>query len=100
MSIFPTLGGKNGTKSARVFTAELVEQIARALEPGAELWVASDVEEYFALIQSLIATEPRFREQPVPELKDPESELDYLTNFERKYRIEGRRIFRAGYRWD
>ena len=90
---FPDPWWKKRHKKRRVFTAELVGQIARALEPGGELWVASDVEEYFGLIQSLIAAEPRFREQPVPELKDPENELDYLTNFERKYRLEGRRSF-------
>jgi tRNA (guanine-N7-)-methyltransferase len=97
---FPDPWWKKRHKKRRVFTAELVGQIARALRPGGELWVASDVEEYFALIQGLIATEPGFHEQPVPELKDPQSDLDYLTNFERKYRIEGRPIFRSGYMWE
>jgi tRNA (guanine-N7-)-methyltransferase len=97
---FPDPWWKKRHKKRRVFTAELVVQIARALRPGGELWVASDVEEYFALIESLVATEPRFQRQPVPELKHAESDLDYLTNFERKYRIEGRPIFRACYAWE
>ena len=75
----------------------LVSRCERALEPGGALRVASDVEEYFEVIQGLIAGELRFREQPVPEAKDPEHALDYLTNFERKYRIEGRPIHRADY---
>ena len=94
---FPDPWWKKRHKKRRVFTEELVAQIGQALEPGGELRVASDVEEYFTLIQSLIAANPRFREQPVPELKGPEHELDYLTNFERKYRLEGRPIFRAHY---
>lgn len=96
---FPDPWWKKRHKKRRVFTEELVAQIARALELGGELRVASDVEEYFVLIQSLIATNPRFREEPVPEPKGPEHELDYLTNFERKYRLEGRPIFRAHYTW-
>ena len=76
----------------------LVAQIARSLQPGGELRVASDVEEYFTLIQHLIAALPPFQEQTIPELSMPQHSLDYLTNFERKYRLEGRPIFRAHYR--
>ena len=94
-SIFPTRGGKNGTKSAGCSPTSWWHKSAGRSSREANSRVASDVEEYFALIQSLIAADPRFREQPVPELKDPEHELDYLTNFERKYRLEGRPIFRA-----
>ena len=96
---FPDPWWKKRHKKRRVFTEELVEQIDRALEPGGGLRVASDVEEYFALIQSLIAANSRFREEPVPALARPDHELDYLSNFERKYRIEGRPIFRAHYVW-
>ena len=68
---FPDPWWKKRHKKRRVFTDELVAQIGRALEPGGELRVASDVEEYFTLIQSLIAADPRFREQPVPEPQGP-----------------------------
>jgi tRNA (guanine-N7-)-methyltransferase len=94
---FPDPWWKKRHKKRRVFTEELVAQIGRALKPGGELRVASDVEEYFGLTQRLIDAHPVFREQPVPDLKDPEHALDYLTNFERKYRIEGRPIYRAHY---
>ena len=50
------------------------------------------------MIRSLVAGSPRFQEEPVPEPKTPEHELDYLTNFERKYRIEGRPIYQVHYR--
>jgi tRNA (guanine-N7-)-methyltransferase len=97
---FPDPWWKKRHKKRRVFTADLVVQIGQALESGGELRVASDVEEYFDLIHSLIAANPRFRDQSVPALKDAENELDYLTNFERKYRLEGRPIFRANYTWE
>jgi tRNA (guanine-N7-)-methyltransferase len=96
---FPDPWWKKRHKKRRVFTEELVAQIDSALERGGELRVASDVEEYFMLIQSLIAANPRFRQQPLPEPKGPEEELGCLTNFERKYRLEGRPIFRAQYTW-
>jgi len=95
---FPDPWWKKRHKKRRVFTRELVEGIERCLEPAGELHVATDVEEYFGVIRDLITDEPRLIEQPEPEVKKPEHELDYLTNFERKFRIEGRRIFRALYR--
>lgn len=94
---FPDPWWKKRHKKRRVFTAELVAQIARTLQPGGELLVASDVEEYFDLIRELIAANPAFHERPTPEAKEPEHELDYLTNFERKYRLEGRPVYRAAY---
>ena len=97
---FPDPWWKKRHKKRRVFTAELVVQIGQALESGGELKIASDVEEYFILMRSLIADDPRFREQSVPAITDAAHELDYLTNFERKYRLEGRAIFRAQYRFD
>jgi tRNA (guanine-N7-)-methyltransferase len=95
---FPDPWWKKRHKKRRVFTRELVEGIERCLEPAGELHVATDVEEYFGVIRQLVADEPRLFEQPEPEFKKPEHELDYLTNFERKFRIEGRPIFRAAYR--
>ncbi len=94
---FPDPWWKKRHKKRRVFTEELVGQIGRALEPEGELKVASDVEEYFVLIQSLITTNGCFQEQSVPDTNRPEDTSDYLTNFERKYRLEGRPIFRAHY---
>lgn len=94
---FPDPWWKKRHKKRRVFNETLVAEIARTLHPGGELHVASDVEEYFLVIRELIAASPHFQEIPPPELGDPEHELDYLTNFERKYRIEGRPIHRASY---
>jgi tRNA (guanine-N7-)-methyltransferase len=96
---FPDPWWKQRHKKRRVFTEELVAQIGRVLMPGGDLRVASDVEEYFTLIRRLISANSHFQELPVPLPKDPEHALDYLTNFERKYRLEGRPIMRAHYSW-
>ena len=90
-SISPTRGGRSGTRSVGSSPSLLVAQIERALEPGGELHVASDVEEYFAIDPRADRREPPVpRRGRSPSAKDPEHELDYLTNFERKYRLEGR----------
>jgi len=94
---FPDPWWKRRHKKRRVFTALLVANVVRTLQPGGALRVASDVEEYFDIIRALIEANPHFRQQPVPEPKDPEHTLDYLSNFERKYRLEGRAIHRADY---
>ena len=51
------------------------------------------------MIRGLIAVHPRFRERPVPS-PGPRARVDYSTNFERKYRLEGRPIYRAIYDLD
>jgi tRNA (guanine-N7-)-methyltransferase len=94
---FPDPWWKKRHKKRRVFTDSLVTDIERTLEPRGQLRVASDVEEYFGLIQSLITAHPRFQEVPIPEPNEAQHSSDYLTNFERKYRIEGRPIYRADY---
>jgi tRNA (guanine-N7-)-methyltransferase len=94
---FPDPWWKKRHKKRRVFTAELVSAVARALEPSGTLQVATDVEEYFDVIRSLLAAEPLLAELPPPAVKEPEHDLDYLTNFERKFRLEGRPIYRVAY---
>jgi tRNA (guanine-N7-)-methyltransferase len=94
---FPDPWWKARHKKRRVFAEPLVLDIERTLIPGGDLHVATDVEEYFGVIRELIAAHHRFVEQPPPPVNEPEHELDYLTNFERKYRIEGRPIHRVQY---
>jgi tRNA (guanine-N7-)-methyltransferase len=95
---FPDPWWKKRHRKRRVFAGPLVADVERGLEPGGELWVATDVEEYFGVICALMADHPRFEERPLAEPRAPEHDLDYLTNFERKYRIEGRPIYRKHYR--
>jgi tRNA (guanine-N7-)-methyltransferase len=95
---FPDPWWKSRHKKRRVFAEPLVLDLERTLQLGGDLHVVTDVEDYFRVIRALIATHPRFQIQPEPAPNTPEHDLDYLTNFERKYRIEGRPIYRSHYR--
>jgi tRNA (guanine-N7-)-methyltransferase len=61
------------------------------------LHFVSDVADYFAMVAAMLAGMPAFRELPAPDVGDPRHDMDYLTNFERKFRKEGRPIHRALY---
>jgi tRNA (guanine-N7-)-methyltransferase len=97
---FPDPWWKARHKKRRVFAEPMVVDVERSLVPGGDLRVATDVEEYFGVIVALMATHPRFVRLPEPVPGDPLHDEDYLTNFERKYRIEGRPIHRAAYQLD
>ncbi len=94
---FPDPWWKQRHKKRRVFTADLVSEMERTLKQGGMVKIASDVEEYFGVMQGLMAGNPNFRCQPTRQPNEPEHPLDYLTHFERKYRREGRTVFRADY---
>jgi len=95
---FPDPWWKKRHRKRRVFCEEFVRDVTRVLKPGGDFHIVTDVEEYFGVMLALMAEHPEFLPQPLPKLSTPEHELDYLTNFERKYRIEGRPIYRASYR--
>lgn len=94
---FPDPWWKKRHRKRRVFTEEFAQQCRRVLRPGGQLHVVSDVQEYFETITQLVAGLPEFAPLPPPEERKPEHDLDYLTNFDRKYRREGRPIHRAQY---
>jgi tRNA (guanine-N7-)-methyltransferase len=94
---FPDPWWKKRHHKRRVFTPEFAAACARALRPGGRLHVATDVEEYFGIIRDLVARQHGLRELPPPSEKAPAHDLDYLTNFERKFRQQGKPIYRACY---
>jgi tRNA (guanine-N7-)-methyltransferase len=94
---FPDPWWKARHKKRRVFCETFVADVERALRPGGDFHIATDVEDYFAVMQDLMAAHPAFAPLPPPAPNTPEHDLDYLTNFERKYRHEGRAIYRAHY---
>jgi tRNA (guanine-N7-)-methyltransferase len=59
--------------------------------------VVTDVPEYFQVITELIAENTSLLPLPLPELRAPADDLDYLTSFERKFRKQGKPIHRAFY---
>jgi tRNA (guanine-N7-)-methyltransferase len=94
---FPDPWWKKRHQKRRVFTAEFAAACERVLLAGGLLHLATDVEEYFHIITALVEERPGFARLPPPDVKAPEHDLDYLTNFERKYRQAGRPIYRAAY---
>jgi tRNA (guanine-N7-)-methyltransferase len=94
---FPDPWWKKRHLKRRVFSAEFARECERVLRPGGRLHVVTDVEAYFALITSLIGEQRRLRAVPLANPREPTHDLDYLTNFERKFRKEGRPIYRGTY---
>jgi tRNA (guanine-N7-)-methyltransferase len=94
---FPDPWWKKRHRKRRLFTLEFAQQCVRVLQPSGRLHFVSDVAEYFAETQEMLRGLAALRPIPWPEPLDAKDELDYLTNFERKYRKEGRPIYRAMY---
>ncbi len=94
---FPDPWWKKRHHKRRVFTDEFAVQCARVLAPGGHLHVATDVEDYAQMVREVVAAHASLRELPAPEEKGPENDLDYLTNFERKFRAQGKPIYRLLY---
>lgn len=92
---YPDPWWKTRHHKRRLFTAEFVELCVRSLQPGGGLSLATDVPEYFAVMLSLCRSHPRLSEAAPPETLEATHDLDYLTNFERKARKQGKPVFRA-----
>lgn len=86
---FPDPWWKNRHRKRKLMTPDFAEECARVLQPGGRLHFITDVADYFAATLQML--------HEIPELMpdEPESPAESLTNFERKYRLEGRPIYRA-----
>lgn len=89
---FPDPWWKNRHRKRKLFTRSFVAECARVLMDDGRLHFVTDVADYFAESIEIIKDVPALRPLPV----EP-GEQEYLTNFERKYRLEGRPIYRALY---
>jgi tRNA (guanine-N7-)-methyltransferase len=91
---FPDPWWKTRHRKRRMIRPEFVDVVERLVPAGGLLSVATDVEEYFGVMQKVLGSASILRRL---EDIDPRTDLrsDYLTHFERKYRIEGRSIWRA-----
>ena len=94
---FPDPWWKARHKKRLLFTDDFADMIARVLKPGGLLHFVTDVSDYFDMVTGLLATKPIFQIVRFPETQAPRHDMDYLTNFERKFRLEGRPIHRAEY---
>ncbi len=90
---FPDPWPKKRHAKRRLMSPAFAAAVARALEPGGELRFVTDYEEYFQEATLVLDETPGLTPAAVPE-----GEMTDLTNYERKYRAEGRPIHRALYR--
>ena len=88
---FPDPWPKTRHHKRRSFQESFLRELHRVLEPGGELHVATDHADYFAWMEEHAAkVSDLFVRQPfVPPPSAGEGEL-VGTNFERKYRVQGR----------
>jgi tRNA (guanine-N7-)-methyltransferase len=95
---FPDPWWKARHRKRRVFTPEFAHEAGRVLKTGGRLSIATDVEAYHGVMTQIVRNlGPAFRELPTPKSTEPSHDMDYLTNFERKFRKEGRPVYRAAY---
>ncbi len=92
---YPDPWWKHRHQKRRLFDPDFVRQCERILAPGGRLHVVTDVNGYFLRIRQWIETCSKLQPLPLPEETAPTHDMDYLTNFERKFRKEGRPIFRC-----
>jgi tRNA (guanine-N7-)-methyltransferase len=87
---FPDPWWKTRHRKRKLFTRDFADVCVRVLRPSGELHFATDVADYFAESLDMLKDVIALRALPTPI-----SDGRYLTNFERKYRAEGRAIYRA-----
>jgi len=95
---FPDPWWKKRHHKRRVFTDEFALRCAQILKPGAELLVVTDVPDYAQMVREVVAGIPLLEPAPPPPEKEPTHDMDYLTNFERRFRKEGKEIHRMAFR--
>ncbi|HZZ80628.1 MAG TPA: tRNA (guanosine(46)-N7)-methyltransferase TrmB [Gemmataceae bacterium] len=88
---FPDPWWKTRHRKRKLMTRDFAEQIARVLHVGGCLHFITDVADYFAETTAMLADVPALAAIETPDAGEA------LTNFERKYRKEGRPIHRAFY---
>jgi tRNA (guanine-N7-)-methyltransferase len=94
---FPDPWWKKRHKKRLLFTPDFAAEVNRVLRPGGRLHFASDVEDYFAMVTAILDGMPGFTRRAPPDEQAPSHDMDYLTNFERKSRKQGRPVYRAEY---
>jgi tRNA (guanine-N7-)-methyltransferase len=92
---FPDPWPKKRHHKRRLLQMPFLREVHRLLQPGGELLIATDHEEYWHWMQAVLAEQTLLR--PGGRLPEPPLDLEGLTNYEIKYLREGRPIYRAGW---
>jgi tRNA (guanine-N7-)-methyltransferase len=90
--LFPDPWPKRRHQQRRIFTPELLDAIAVALEEHGFLRVATDQLDYFGQIERLSRSDSKF------EIVDRDDDVLPLTKFERTFRAQGVPIYRLALR--
>jgi tRNA (guanine-N7-)-methyltransferase len=96
---YPDPWPKKRHHKRRFIRAETADHLARSLLPQGKLHVSTDHGEYWEVIQEVLDGHPAF--QRLPDFGDETFPIGPdlpLTNYEAKYRIEGRKRLRASWR--
>lgn len=97
---YPDPWPKKRHHKRRFFVPATVSHLARTLKPGGALHVATDHEEYWSVIESLLDAEQGFQKLEVfGGASFPLPAGAPLTNFEAKYDAEGRPRLRGSWRY-
>ncbi|MFM7318523.1 MAG: tRNA (guanosine(46)-N7)-methyltransferase TrmB [bacterium] len=94
---YPDPWWKRKHHKRRVFTTDFVTDVQRILKPGGQFLIATDVGDYYEHVLMLMSEFKLFQTLPSEELNQPSHDLDYLTNFERKFRKQGKPVYRVSY---
>ena len=96
---FPDPWWKEKHRKRLLMTIEFCMLIRTVLKPGGLLHFATDVPDYFAWVQETLASIASLEYLGAPKEAEPEPthDMDYLTNFERRFRKLGKPIHRADY---
>jgi len=95
---FPDPWWKKRHQRRRLFREDFVNALTRTLTPGGTIFLASDVEEYFIEIVRQFSAAPELTQFSWERNQVNKRGKLILTDFERKYRKEGRPIFYTGFR--
>lgn len=92
---FPDPWWKARHKKRRIMTAAFLAEVERTLATGGRLHFWTDVQEYYQTTLDLVRqTTTLAGPFEVPE-REPQHDLDYRTNFERRMRLSGEPVCRA-----
>jgi tRNA (guanine-N7-)-methyltransferase len=95
---FPDPWWKRRHHRRRLFHEDFGAALTRTLRPGGTIFLASDVQQYFTTIVQYFSVVPELTQFPWQRDQVTKKGKLIVTDFERKYREEGRAIYYAGFR--